>query len=79
MFDKGVAHFDVYGQLGGGQIELKSGKTSTYIGGLGIGFWISKHLTTRLEMNFQNYKTQRVLGDSNMNLTLASLQIGYLL
>jgi outer membrane beta-barrel protein len=79
MFDKGIAHFDVYGQVGTGQIELHSGSTSTWMGGMGIGFWISQHLTSRLELNAQNYKTQRVLGDSNLTLTVASLSMGYML
>ena len=79
LFDKGIAHFDVYGQIGNGQIELHSGSTSTWLGGVGIGFWLSQHLTSRLELDVQNYKAQRVLGDSNLTVTIASFSMGYML
>lgn len=79
MLDKGIAHFDVYGQIGAGQVEILSGPTETYLAGVGIGFWISQHLTSRLEMNLQKYKTQRLMGENDMNLTQLSFQIGYLL
>lgn len=79
IFNKAIAHFDVYGLLGAGNISLRSGSTSTWTAGGGVGFWISQHLTTRLEMRYQNYETQRSNGSDSMDLTVASLQVGYLL
>ncbi len=79
LFNAGVSHFDVYGQLGYGQIELKSGTTPTWTAGAGVGFWISQHVTTRLEFRYQNYKAQRYDGPTSMDLTLIGIQVGYLL
>lgn len=79
MFNKGIVHFDVYALAGYGQINLKSGQKATMTAGGGIGFWISQHLTTRFEMRYQNYETERSNGTSKMELTVASLQVGYML
>jgi outer membrane beta-barrel protein len=79
FFDVGVVHFDVYAVAGGGQVFLRSGNTATYTGGGGIGFWFSQHLSTRMELRYQTYQAQHFSGAEKMNLTVASLQIGYLL
>lgn len=79
LFDKGIAHFDVYGLAGYGKINLKSGSKNTWTAGGGIGFWVSQHLTTRLEMRYQTYEATRQNGGTKMDITAASLQVGYLL
>lgn len=79
LLEKGVLHFDLYLLAGAGQIELKSGNKTTYTAGTGIGMWFSQHLTSRLEFRYQNYKATNYTGENNMDLTLASLQMGYLL
>jgi|GEM_PF-407591 len=79
MFDLGVAHFDVYAIGGGGQVFLHSGNASTWTAGGGIGFWFSQHLSTRLEARYQTYDAQKFTGSEKMNLTVGSLQVGYLL
>lgn len=79
LYDLGVVHFDVYGLVGAGQIELKSGKKPTYTAGGGVGFWFSQHLSTRLELRYQTYKASRYNGDVDMKTTVAGVQIGYLL
>jgi outer membrane beta-barrel protein len=79
MFNKGIAHFDVYALAGGGNINLRSGSKSTLTAGGGVGFWVSQHLTTRFEMRYQTYDTQRTDGNAKIDLTVASLQMGYLL
>lgn len=79
LFNKAITQFDVYGSLGYGTINLKSGGKATWTAGGGIGFWLSQHLTTRLELLYQSYEAQRIQGSKAMNLTLANLQIGYLL
>lgn len=79
LYDLGVVHFDVYAVAGAGQIELKSGTTTSYTGGGGIGFWISQHLSTRLELRYEGYTAKRFKGETNMNTTVGSVQIGYML
>ena len=79
MFDVGVAHFDIYAVGGGGQVFLRSGNTGTWTAGGGIGFWFSQHLSTRLEARYQTYDAQKLSGTEKMNLTVGSLQVGYLL
>lgn len=79
IFNKGIAHFDVYALAGGGNINLKSGTKTTLTAGGGVGFWVSQHLTTRFEMRYQTYESERSNGSSKIDLTVASLQMGYLL
>jgi outer membrane immunogenic protein len=81
LFDAGVVHFDVYAVGGGGQVFLSSGNAATYTAGGGVGFWFSQHLSTRAELRYQTYEAQhpRYSSSEKMNLTVASLQIGYLL
>lgn len=78
LYDLGVVHFDIYAVGGGGQVFLHSGNKTTYTAGGGIGFWFSQHLTTRAELRYQGYKAKRLDEETQMNLTVASLQIGYL-
>ncbi len=79
LYDLGVVHFDVYALAGGGQIELKSGMTTSYTAGGGIGLWVSQHLSTRLELRYEGYTAKRYTGDTNMNTTVAGIQVGYML
>ena len=79
LYDLGIVHFDIYALGGYGNIDLRSGTTSTYTAGGGFGMWFSQHLTSRLEARYQNYQAERFNGKQNMDLTVLSLQIGYLL
>lgn len=79
LYDLGVVHFDIYAIAGAGQVELKSGLTTNYTGGAGLGLWISQHLTTRFELRYEGYTAKRFNGDANMNTTVAGIQVGYLL
>ena len=74
-----VLHFDVYALGGFGQARLLSGPTQTYTAGGGIGFWVNQNFTTRLEMRYQNYTAESLAGDRNLDLTIGSVQIGWLL
>lgn len=73
-----IAHFDIYGVLGYGTIDLRSGSTSTWTTGAGVGFWVTNNFTARWELRYQNYKAQRYTGEADMNLTVSSLQAGYM-
>ena len=79
VFDLGVTHFDIYTVAGAGQVQLRSGNSTTWTAGGGIGFWFSQHLSTRIEARYQTYEAQKFSGPEKLNLTVAGLQVGYLL
>lgn len=79
LFDKSVVHFDLYALGGYGQARLRSGTTPTYTAGGGVGFWITPHFSTRLEMRYQNYTAKYPTEEKNLNLAIGSVQMGWLL
>ncbi len=79
FFDKGIVHFDGYLILGAGQVSLRNGSSPTYTGGFGMGMWISQHITARAEFRYQAYEAKWYTGTQNIDLTTASLSLGYLL
>ena len=79
FLDQGVVHFDTYLVLGGGQAELKNGDSPVYTAGLGFGLWFSQHLTSRMEIRYQNHEVQWYNGTQNIDTTIASFSMGYLL
>lgn len=79
LLDRAVAHFDIYALVGGGQMRLRSGPTSTYTAGAGVGLWLNPHLSTRFEVRYQGYTARYLTGTEDMDLTVASLQMGWLL
>lgn len=79
LMDKSVAHFDFYLIGGYGQVELYSGPTPTMTAGGGLGFWISKHFSTRVEMRYQNHTAKYFENEKKMDLAVASVQLGWLL
>jgi outer membrane beta-barrel protein len=79
LLDKKVIHFDVYALGGYGSVRLEKGTSPTYAAGGGIGFWFTPHLTTRLEMRYQNYSAKVDDRDRNQDLTVGSVQMGWLL
>lgn len=79
LFDLGVTHFDIYALAGAGTIELKSGFTSTWTAGGGVGFWISQHLSARTELRYQRYAVKHFNGEDTVQATVLGVQIGYLL
>lgn len=79
MLDMGIAQFDLYTLVGLGQIELDSGKTSMYSVGMGLGMWMNKYISTRLELRYQGYKDVIYTGERNIDQTVISASIGFLL
>lgn len=79
FFDVSVVQFDIYSLAGAGQVTLASGPTTTYTAGGGIGFWFSQHVSSRIELRYQNYKDNVISGSRNMNLILANFGLGILL
>ena len=79
LLDMGVVQFDTYGIVSFGTLQLKSGNTQTYSVGAGFGLWFSQHLTSRLEIRQRFYESQRFGGPTDIQATLASFSIGYML
>lgn len=75
---KGISHFDVYAQLGYGNVNLDSGTTNATEGALGVGIWGTEHLTTRLEISYMDYTAQYYNGPMELGVTSASIQVGWL-
>lgn len=78
-FGNSISHFDVYGQLGYGQVGLDSGSANAMSGGVGISVWVNNNITTRLEAIYTNYEAQYSSGPIQQDITSASIQIGWLL
>jgi outer membrane beta-barrel protein len=79
LWNRAVTQFDMYAQMSYGNIVLRSSTQKTWGGAAGLGFWFSQHLSTRFEIGYQTYDAQRLAGPQKMNLTVANLQVGYLL
>ncbi len=79
LFDASVAHFDLYAIAGYGRIKLSSGTSDAYTGGGGVGLWLSKHWSSRLEVRYQSYKDLLTAEKRNQNSVEAMALIGFLL
>lgn len=79
FFDAAIAQFDIYILAGGGQIELESGSSTLLTAGTGFGLWMTKHMTARAEIRYQNYKDQIYTGARNINAATATVGLGWIL
>lgn len=79
LFDSGIAQFDLYTLLGYGQKILSSGTTNVYAAGLGMGIWLNRFVTTRLEVRYENYKDLLNLVPRQQNAITAMASIGLLI
>ena len=80
MFDAGITQFDIYSIAGAGQIKLaNSGVKPTFTAGAGVGFWWSKHFSSRLEARWQGYQDTVASGSRQQNTIVAQAGIGILL
>lgn len=87
LFDWRVVQFDLYATAGFGQINLAtdirdttlSEWTNLWTGGMGIGFWLSQHLSSRFEIRYQGYEDKVYTGTRNINQAVATFGLGVLL
>ncbi len=87
LFDWRVVQFDFYALAGFGQINLATdirGTTLTewtnlWTGGLGVGFWLSQNLASRIEVRYQGYEDSVHTGTRNINQAVATFGLGVLL
>lgn len=75
----GVAHFDTYLMAGMGTMELSNGSSPVSTVGMGMGFWISPKMTTRLEYRAQQYKAEYYNKSETMMTGVGSVQMGWML
>ncbi|MFS4460136.1 outer membrane beta-barrel domain-containing protein [Bdellovibrio sp. HCB2-146] len=76
---RGVAHFDTYLTAGYGTIELSNGSSPLATLGVGMGFWLGRHMTTRVEYRGEQYTAQYYDKSQNMLTGVASVQMGWML
>ena len=79
LFDMSVAHFDIYILGGYGKMQLNSGTSDLYAGGLGAGIWVSQNFSARLEARYESYKDLIGTYDRSQNNIQGMLAIGILL
>ena len=79
FLDIGVTQFDMYVLAGGGQIQLSSGSTALYTGGLGVGAWMTRHITARAELRYQTYQDNPASGSRNLDTYVGSFGLGWIL
>ncbi len=75
----GVAHFDTYLTAGYGTMELSNGSSPVASLGVGMGFWINRHLTTRFEYRGEQYTADYYRQTETMTTGVASVQMGWML
>jgi outer membrane immunogenic protein len=75
----GITQFDLYLLAGYGKLELSSGLTDVYAGGLGVGIWWNQYLTTRIEGKYQGYQDKVYTGSRKLDTFVATGSIGVML
>jgi outer membrane beta-barrel protein len=73
-----VVYFDQYIALGGGKIQLGSGKKNMYLADLGLSFWIGNHMSARVGFKNEFYKQTQLSGSRNIHNGVGYLEFGYL-
>jgi outer membrane beta-barrel protein len=63
LFDMSVAHFDIYTLAGYGKMQLLSGTSDVFAGGVGMGIWITQNFSARVEGRYEAYKD--LIGSEN--------------
>ena len=60
-------------------MALKSGSAQTQVAGAGLAFWLSNHITTRIEGLYQTYTAKNYDGPRKLDITNVNLSVGFLL
>ncbi len=79
FLDLGITQFDMYLIAGAGQITLSSGETPILSAGLGVGAWLSKHLSLRAEIKYQTYQDKPITGSRTLNTGMFNVGMGWIL
>jgi outer membrane immunogenic protein len=82
-FDAGVSQFDLYLLGGAGEINRATGMAPLYTADVGIGVWMFKHMSTRLEARWEGHTDQTWDGanwnNRQMNEMVMSATVGFIL
>jgi len=78
-FESGVSQFDFYLLAGAGQVELSSGNSPIYTGGVGMGLWWTSWFSSRIEARYQNYKDRVSTGERSIDSMVFQVGIGFML
>ena len=73
-----MIYFDQYISLGGGRIDLASGKENHGFLDLGFAFWPGKHGSVRIGIKNEGYKQVLRRGEDFQYNAIGYLEIGYL-
>jgi len=73
-----VVYFDQYISVGGGIIELASGKTNHGLVDLGLAFWLGKHGSVRVGLRNEFFNQQQFTGDRFRHNAMGYFEVGYL-
>ena len=79
LLNTAIVHFDIYTTLGVGKIELKNNDSNLYQFGLGMGFWWSQNLTSRLEAKYSSYVSEFFSSENRENIGSFAVYMGYML
>ncbi len=79
FLDMGITQFDLYLIGGAGQMQLSTGPTPLLSVGVGVGAWLSQHLSLRAEIKYQTYRDQPITGARNLNTGSANVGMGWIL
>lgn len=79
FLDMGITQFDLYLLGGAGRIQLSSGSSAIYNAGIGIGAWLSQHISLRGEVKYQAYQDHPITGSRNLNTVAATIGLGWIL
>lgn len=79
LWGQSVVQFDFFIQGSYGVIDLESGRTNIWGAGGGMGIWWSKHISSRLEIQYENYLAKRLTEEVSLDLTTAKISMGILL
>lgn len=79
LFDATVSQFDIYVLGGYGQVNLASGSAPTYTAGGGVGLWLTQHVASRLEARWQGYQDKVYTGSRDINQTVLTATVSFLL
>jgi outer membrane immunogenic protein len=79
FLNMGITQFDLYILAGYGKMELSSGNTDLYAGGLGVGVWWNNYLTSRIEGKYQTYQDKVYSGPRKLDTFVATASLGVML
>ncbi|MFT6071360.1 MAG: outer membrane beta-barrel protein [Bacteriovoracaceae bacterium] len=73
-----VVYFDQFISVGGGQIELASGKSNHALVDLGLAFWIKKHGSMRVGVRNELYNQVKLSGENLKYNAMGYIEFGFL-